>query len=257
MAGSFYPGSPEALRNWIAGNAAPGSPPPGKVRALVAPHAGYIYSGALAAAAYSGVGDDTHRVFLLGPSHHVPLSRPTGCTHTAWRTPLGESGTDRDLAEAWRARGWQEPDDQAHAPEHALETHLPFLQTRLPGVPFFPLLTSLEDDPALAEQLDKDVGEGDIVAVSSDLSHFLPDDLARETDEQTAAAVEAGAPSGVLPEGACGWMALRALIRLAAHRGWQPCRIGLRTSADAGGRRDRVVGYGAWWFCEPQPHAQP
>ena len=251
VSGAFYPSDPNALAEWVAKQDCSRESAPGRIRAWIAPHAGYVYSGQLAAATYAGV-DRADRVWLLGPSHHVYLSHPVTSDHTAWRTPLGDAVVDTETVSALVSAGRLGVDADAHAPEHALETQLPFLQGKLPGVPFVPILTASTDSDRLADMLKSCWRDGDVLAVSSDLSHFLTDGAARTRDAQTAAAIESGDLAAVVGDGACGWVAVRTLMRLAAAFGWKMKRVGLMNSAAVSGDRQRVVGYGGWWFYEAE-----
>jgi len=246
VAGRFYPADPTRLRQevdvWLA--AAPRPTTTGRVRAWIAPHAGYLFSGPTAARAYAAAAPGLGRIWLLGPSHHVALHHAAASSARAFATPLGEVATVRPPPGIARIH------DAAHAPEHSLETHLPFLQALGWIQLVIPLLTAGEDDPAWAAELDASLADGDVLAVSSDLSHFLGDAQARRVDLATALAIESGDLEAIGPRQACGWVAIRALLRLAARRGWRAERLHLCNSSDTAGDKDRVVGYGAWRFVE-------
>ena len=251
VAGRFYPLDAERLhrdvQTWLEGRELPNA---GRVRAWIAPHAGFLFSGPTAARAYATAGSDTGRVWLLGPSHFTALSGTSASTAAAFATPLGQVACDTDMIAQWQRRGWARINDHAHAPEHSLETHLPFMQVLGWNCPIVPLLTRDGDDADLAEHLDSSLAPGDRVAVSSDLSHFLRDEQARNADARTALAIESGDLEAIGPRQACGWVAVRALMRLARARGCEVERLHLCNSSDTAGDKERVVGYGAWRFLE-------
>jgi AmmeMemoRadiSam system protein B len=222
----------------------------GRPRALVVPHAAYQYSGPIAAVGYASVRDGRPaRVVLIGPAHYVRL---TGCAvprATAWHTPLGLLPVDpvaRDLAV--RTRGVR-ADDEPHAPEHSLEVQLPFLQRSL-GEPAVLPVVAHAAAAMVADLLDAVAGEaGTLVLASTDLSHHLPDPVARERDARTAEAILGLRPDLIGDRSACGAHALRGLLDWAARHQLRPRQLALATSADAGGDPRRVVGYGAFAFC--------
>ncbi len=246
VAGTFYPAEPISLRRqvltWLAAKT---TPTEGRVQAIIAPHAGYVYSGDLCGLAYASTTPDPDRLWLLGPSHHRALPDCSGLSASGMATPLGTHPVDPET-QSWPT------DDEAHRPEHCLETQLPFVSVRWPALPVIPLLTPWRDDPELAIRLERRLRPKDLLAVSSDLSHFLPDAEARRTDRATARAIETLDPEGVRSRDACGWVAIRTLLRIARRRGWRVERLGLHNSSRANGDTARVVGYGAWRFIAPE-----
>jgi len=249
-AGRFYPGSADELAATVGRllSAARPEPPPGELRALVAPHAGYVYSGAVAAAAFSllPAHAGTLRVALLGPSHFAPLRGAAMSSAVGWRTPLGTVPVDAELRAAAGAAG-AFVDDEPHARDHAVEVELPFLQQRVgEGLRVLPLAIGgdAEATAAVIAALDRDA----LVVVSTDLSHYHDDAAARRLDRRTAEAVLALDPAAVGDADACGAYALRGLLLHARRAGWRCTQLDLRTSADATGDRDSVVGYGAFAF---------
>lgn len=260
VAGMFYPGDPGALRDAVdrlLGVAPPGGQA-GAVRALIAPHAGYVYSGPVAGEAFrrlAGAGGRFGRVAVVGPSHHVAFSgvaipRSTG----AFRTPLGEVPLDRAALLELAGLPGVVAADEPHRPEHAIEVELPFLQRAL-GESFalVPLVVGEATDEEVAAVLEPFADDpGTLVVVSSDLSHFLPYEAAVRRDLATAGAIERldGAPLG--PWDACGFRPIRGWLALARRRGLAAERLDLRNSGDTAGGRDSVVGYGAWAFARPE-----
>jgi MEMO1 family protein len=256
VAGSFYPADPARLAETVDGlldaaaRVQPGLPAgTGRVRAVVVPHAGYRYSGTVAAAAFVRlVGQRSPGVVLLGPAHYVPI---VGCVvpHAAqWRSPLGTLPVDKALRDAAMHTGVVRADDRPHAPEHSLEVQLPFLQRTFGRLPVLPVATHAPV-AAVADLLDAVTRDtATIVLVSTDLSHYRPDPLARELDAHTAAAILDLRPDRIADPAACGVHALRGLLGWASRHGLTPHQLMLGTSADAGGHPDRVVGYAAFAF---------
>jgi len=243
VAGIFYPEDPSELAGAVDAllDQVDSEPAPG-LRGLVAPHAGYVYSGPVAATAFA-LAPRTARVVLLGPSHFVPLDGLAVSSAEAWATPLGKVPVAADLREAALVAG-AVVDDAQHARDHALEVELPFLQRACPdGLDVLPIAvgrTGPEEVAALIEALDA------LVVVSTDLSHYLDDATARQVDGETAEAVVHRNPGAIGEEAACGVFALRGLVEHARRRDLEVELLDLGTSADTGGGPERVVGYGAF-----------
>ncbi len=247
-AGTFYPNDPEELAVVVdamlaaaASEEAVGSP-----LAIVVPHAGYVYSGSVAATAYSLLrANALRRVALLGPAHFVSLLGAAVPEAGAWATPLGEVPIDAELREV-AVRCGATVDDGPHALEHSLEVQLPFLQRiagdRLTVLPVAVGLTSPEEVAELIAAL----AESALVVISTDLSHYHKDATAKRIDRMTADAVLARNPSAIGPYDACGVHALRGAVEFAKRRDLEVRLLDLRTSADTAGDPDRVVGYGAF-----------
>ncbi len=257
VAGRFYPDDPQLLRRAVAGYLAAAQIPnlPGRPKVVIAPHAGYPYSGPVAGAAFRALptlADGLARVVLIGPAHWIPF-RGVGVSRAhAFATPAGLTPVDREMVGELLDRGEAVPADRPHAPEHALEVELPFLLAVVGEVPIVPLLFGETGDDAVTAALRR-VWDGPetLVVVSSDLSHYEPYGLARKHDAATAAAIERLDPSMIGPSEACGFRAVRAALQLAREHGLVPVRLALANSGDTAGPRDSVVGYGAWAFCEP------
>jgi AmmeMemoRadiSam system protein B/AmmeMemoRadiSam system protein A len=252
VAGAFYPGTSAGLRSQVstllAAARTANSPRP---KALIVPHAGYIYSGPIAASAYASLAPYRHeysRVVLLGPAHRVRLRGLALPRAESFATPLGEIALDRDAVAALPRLPQICVSDQAHALEHSLEVHLPFLQQMLPGFTLVPLAVGEASVPEVAEVLDLLWGGGEtLIVVSSDLSHYLPYAQARQVDEQTARMILDLAP-GLNHEQACGATPVNGLLHTAARRGLQPHMLDLRNSGDTAGDKSRVVGYASFAF---------
>jgi AmmeMemoRadiSam system protein B len=254
VAGLFYPDDADELsaivdREMEATAIRAEYPAP---KALIAPHAGYAYSGAIAASAYATLGPAAagiRRVVLLGPAHRVPLEGMAVPTVAAFASPLGEVPIDPELVEIALRSRHVVADDRPHDDEHGLEVHLPFLQ-RVIGASGWTLL------PVVVGQTDADVvadlllsvwgGPETLVVVSTDLSHYHSHDTARNLDAATAGAILARRASAIRPSDACGVYPLRGLLVVAERLGMDLTLLDLRTSADTAGEPSRVVGYGAF-----------
>jgi len=254
VAGYFYPGTPDALAGMVddlmraAEDDARASAAPAP-KALVAPHAGYVYSGGTAAVAYrtlAGERERIRRVVLIGPSHRVAFRGVAMSSARRFATPLGQVPVDLAALTSLAAL----PDvgvlDQAHAAEHSLEVHLPFLQTMLPEFALVPLVVGAADPGTVARVLEH-VWGGDetLVVVSTDLSHYLDYDTACRVDRETTETIESQRDD-LRPEQACGCRPLNGLLRLAGARGLAIRTLAVCNSGDTAGTRERVVGYGAW-----------
>jgi len=251
VAGSFYPASPEVLARAVDGllavAGAPGGPCP---KALIVPHAGFIYSGPIAAAGFARVaahGPRFERIVLLGPAHRVAVDgiAAPGCT---WlETPLGD--VEVDLAALARVPQVT-TSAAAHAREHCLEVELPFLQRIAPRAKIVPLVAGRARPDLVAGVLDALWGGPEtLIVISSDLSHYLPYATGRALDEATAAQILAG-DATLRSEQACGATGINGLLHVMRQRGLGIERIDLRSSGDTAGGRDEVVGYGAFALYE-------
>jgi MEMO1 family protein len=252
VAGQFYPGDRETLRTSVSRllAAAPASAAP-VPKALIAPHAGYIYSGRIAAEAFATLADAqaVTRVVLIGPTHYVPVRGIAVPTADAFETPLGRVPVDREALSVLADLPFVVAADAPHGPEHALEVELPFLQALLGSFAVVPLLVGDAVPQQVAEILRRLWGGPEtVIVVSSDLSHYHDYATARRLDAATAAAIERGNSESVGPNQACGFLAVAGLLVEAKTRGLAAHRLALCNSGDTAGARDRVVGYGAWMF---------
>jgi len=253
-AGLFYAGDPDRLQAHVAEliravEASAGIPP----KALIAPHAGYVYSGSVAAQAFARLRPGAHaikRVVLIGPAHFVPVRGIAAPTVDAFATPLGRIPVDRQALAAIADLVVEA--DAPHAPEHSLEVELPFLQALLPSfAALVPLVIGDASAQEVAEVLRRLWGGPETaIVVSSDLSHYHDYDTARRLDAATAAAIERGEWQSLGPSEACGFLAVAGLIVETNRRGLAPRQLALCNSGDTAGGRERVVGYGAWMVNE-------
>jgi AmmeMemoRadiSam system protein B len=253
VAGLFYPGSAGELRSTVESLLRDARPDPGPVpKAVIAPHAGYVYSGPTAAAAFRAlaVGEAPRRVLVLGPAHRVPVRGLALPGADAFATPLGEVPVDTEAAAAVSRLPQVSTFPEAHGPEHSLEVELPFLQVLFPAAQVLPVVVGDADEDEVAELLDLLWGGPETaIVVSSDLSHYLPYDVARRVDHETADEILA-LESPLHPRQACGAFPINGLLVAARRRGLMPRLLDLRNSGDTAGDRGRVVGYGAFAFTE-------
>jgi len=261
VAGTFYPSDPDKLRAAVRrhlaaadASAAGGADRPPKL--LVAPHAGYVYSGDVAALAYASLArwrGRVTRVVLLGPVHRVAVHGLAAPTVRAFETPLGRVPLDLDALDSLRDLRQLVRTDVPHAQEHALEVQLPFLQSVLGGgFTLVPLAVGQASAAEVAEVLERLWGGDEtLIVISSDLSHYLPYAQAQARDQATVQRILQFA-NDLRGEEACGAAPLNGALRVARRHGLAPRLLGLRNSADAAGTsradRDRVVGYGAIAF---------
>lgn len=253
VAGQFYPRDPQELRAQVEDLLAAVAVSMGAVpKAIIAPHAGYPFSGPVAASAYARlrpVANIIKRIVLLGPSHFVAFDGLAASSAKAFATPLGEVPVDtaalRQVLDLHQVRVF----DPAHHNEHSLEVHLPFLQVLLKEFSIVPLLVGDANPAEIAEVLQALWGGTEtILIISSDLSHYLNPAGARQLDNETAKAIEALDGGRIRRDQACGRLAICGLLEAVRQRGLACETIDLRNSADTGGPRQQVVGYGAFAF---------
>lgn len=226
-------------------------------KALIVPHAGYVYSGAIAASAYArlrSLRGKVRRVVLLGPVHRVPVRGLAVPSVQAFASPLGEVPLDITALAALADLLQVVAEDRCHAQEHSLEVHLPFLQSALGEFQLVPLAVGDASAAQVAEVLERLWGgEETLIVVSSDLSHYLPYAIAQQLDAATAQAV-LDLRTDLSHEQACGATPVNGLLLAARHRGLQAELLDLRNSGDTAGDKSRVVGYAAFAFYEDENH---
>lgn len=252
-AGKFYPGAAEELKTDVLGYLKEASAPAsGSVKAIIAPHAGYQYSGPIAGTAFRHFQDASmpiERIVLLGPSHRVPFRGLALSSAAAFETPLGAIENDLKFAEQLAGLPQVEVFDEAHALEHSLEVELPFLQGTLGRIKIVPLVVGSASIAEIAEVIERLWGGPETRwVISTDLSHYLDYGSACELDRATARAIEQLHPEEIHERQACGSWAIRGFLNAARARGLRGQTLDLRNSGDTAGSRDRVVGYGAFAF---------
>ena len=221
-------------------------------KALIVPHAGYVYSGRTAAAGFAILSGSTQtfaRIVLVGPAHYVAIRGVALPTPDAFETPLGHVPVDQATLNEVTDLPFVSRNDAAHALEHALEVELPFLQIVLPSFSLLPLVVGDATAHEVAQVLARLwSGSKTLLVISSDLSHYHSYETAQRLDAATAAAIENGDWASLGPEQACGYLPIAGLLIEANHRNLKARRLSLCNSGDTAGPRDRVVGYGAWMF---------
>lgn len=262
VAGVFYPDSAHFLADEVQ-TLMEHAPTNGRShqltpKAIIAPHAGYIYSGPIAASVYQRLSilkDKIRRVVLLGPAHRVAIDGMALPSCDAFATPLGSVPLDKAGMEAIRDIPQVIVDDEAHRQEHSLEVQLPFLQTVLGEFSIVPLTVGHASPFEVAEVLERLWGGPEtLIVVSSDLSHYLSYMDAKKIDRQTAEHITQCCPTVHMYQ-ACGATAVNGLLLAARHHGLQVTQLDLRNSGDTAGDKSRVVGYGAFLFGTKAPEA--
>lgn len=254
VAGQFYARDPEELATTVAMllDAVPGEAAPAP-KALIVPHAGYIYSGPIAASAYARLcpyHDRYRRVVLLGPSHRVAFRGLAVTDADAFSTPLGDVPVDREAIARTNIPGLT-VSAAPHAREHSLEVHLPFLQAVLDAFTLVPIVVGNADPELVAQVLEALWGGPEtLIVISSDLSHYLPYGEAQAIDAVTCEAIEQLDAGGLSHDMACGATPVAGLLLAASRRKLRVSTLDLRNSGDTAGDKGAVVGYGAWSFCE-------
>jgi len=254
VAGQFYPSHPAELRRMIEDflrEAEPVTDIPAP-KAVIAPHAGYVYSGPIAASAYARFIPACRaikRVVLLGPSHFVPINGLATTSPEAWATPLGTVPVDTEAVRKITTLPQVRIVDKAHAREHSLEVHLPLLQVVLDEFRIVPLVVGEAEEEEVAQVIETLWGGDETrFVISSDLSHYYDYASARELDASTARAIELLRPQEIGREQACGRLPIQGMLRAATAHGLRAETVDRRNSGDTAGPRSEVVGYGAWVF---------
>ena len=255
FAGMFYSDKPQELAAAVKAYVVDASPTalPNPPKAVVAPHAGFIYSGPIAGTAYAALaarGGQIERIILVGPSHRVAFAGVATSGAGVFETPIGPVTVDRDavasLVQAHLAREFE----PAHENEHSLEVQLPFLKQIFPAASVVPLLAGDDDWHAVKEILATLWGGDETaIVVSSDLSHYHDYATAQKLDASTALSMERLAAGQVDHQQACGATGVNALLALVADKGLACATLDLRNSGDTAGPKNRVVGYGAFAVC--------
>jgi len=261
VAGAFYSDDPDTLFSEIKAflGSAKTDAPPFAPKAIVVPHAGYVYSGPVAASAYKLLGPSKgliKKVVLLGPCHRVALRGAALSSANAFLTPLGQVKIDHSMDGVLLNLPQVSVFDATHTQEHSLEVQLPFLQTVLGDdfelIPMVVGDSSADEIKEILEMLWG--GDETLVVISSDLSHYLNYQGAKKVDGETCKAIESLDGEAIGDYQACGRIALKGLLKIAAEKNLIPTTLDLRNSGDTAGPQDRVVGYGAWAFNEKSQH---
>ena len=262
VAGLFYPGAPPALRLSVRALLDAVPPPAANdaecPKALIVPHAGYIYSGPIAASAYARLVPGRsliRRVVLLGPVHRLPIRGLALPGADSFVTPLGAVAVDAEAAARLSAMPQVRESEAAHSLEHSLEVQLPFLQTMLEDFTLVPLAVGDASPSEVAEVIERLWGGPEtLIVVSSDLSHYHPYERAAEIDSSTVDDILALADT-LDHEQACGATPINGLALCARRHGLKPELLDLRNSGDTAGEKSRVVGYAAFAFARNVPES--
>ncbi len=257
VAGTFYPEDPEVLKRTVLdlleGAEVVAEIPP---KAVVSPHAGYVYSGPFAAYAFKALmpaRGRTPTVFLLGPAHFVAFNGVSTGPFDVWETPLGEVAVDVGRVEELLSLGHPFTDvADPLLPEHSLEVELPFLQVVLGDFNLVPLAFGIVNPLLVARRLLGVLREGDLIVVSTDLSHYHPDPVARRLDGETLRVALENDAETLLEREACGRYPWSTLAAMAREKGWKPTLLAYGTSADTAGDPRSVVGYAALRYDVPR-----
>lgn len=258
VAGFFYPDRDLALHQMVSGflasaqSVVPANKHTTPPKAIIVPHAGYIYSGQAAAEAFHAIqpwASRYSRVVLLGPSHRVAFNGVAVPSCDAFETPLGNVPLDTQAIAALAKMPGVISSDRAHAQEHSLEVQLPFLQKTLNAFQLLPIVVG-NASPETVRQLLQTVWGGDetLIVISSDLSHYHDYATARQLDGHTCQAIERLDEGAIGHDDACGCIGVRALLLMAKTLGLRARTVSLCNSGDTAGDRARVVGYGSWIF---------
>ncbi len=256
VAGFFYPADARQLSDAVDGYLAAAGDPGGVrlPKAIIVPHAGYVYSAPIAAPAFAALrkaADRVRRVVLLGPAHRIAVHGLAAPSATAFRTPLGDVPIDQASIAALSDLPQVERRDLPHRDEHCLEVQLPFLQRILHDFTLVPLVVGDAGPDEVAEVLERLWGGPEtLIVISSDLSHYHDYATAQRMDASAAAAIESFDLHGLDQDQACGRLPILGLLTAARRHGLAVTRLDLRNSGDTAGPRDRVVGYGSWILTE-------
>lgn len=252
VAGAFYPSDPNKLqvmvRNFLVNAKKDVSVP----KAIIAPHAGYIYSGPIAANAYACLAqacDTIKRVVLVGASHQVYFTTIAASSADYFATPLGQIVVDKNAVAKILAVADVKVFDEAHYAEHSLEVQLPFLQILLKNFSIVPLLVCATDLQQIAKAIEFLWGGNEtLIVVSSDLSHYHDYKTAQKMDQKTARSIVELKPQEIHEDQACGSLPIKGLLEVALKKHLHGSVVDLRNSGDTAGDKERVVGYGAFHF---------
>lgn len=259
VAGVFYPGDAAelglAVKGYLAKAAVKGGAAP---KAVIAPHAGYVYSGPIAASAYAQLAPlkgRIKRVVLIGPSHRVGFKGLALCSANAYAMPGRLISIDRETEAKLTELQGVGLLDQAHLSEHSLEVHLPFLCEVLGDFSLVPIVAGSASPDLVADVLEAAWGGDEtLIVISTDLSHYHDYDAARRIDAKTVKAIEGLDTNFLDGDHACGAVPVAGLLEVARRKSLTVKTLDVRNSGDTAGPKDRVVGYGAWAFYEEEAH---
>jgi AmmeMemoRadiSam system protein B len=252
VAGLFYPADAAQLHSDVQSMLSLTEQTATTPKALIVPHAGYIYSGPIAASAFAQLKNIRHiikRVILLGPCHRVALRGLATSSADFFETPLGSIKIDHEAINQIASLPQVEEYDLTHQQEHSLEVQLPFLQEVLDEFSLVPLVVGDSSIEEVSEVLERLWGSDEtLIVISSDLSHYHNYNTARAMDHETCVAIEEMNPAAIHYDQACGRNPVNGLLLAAKKHGLHATTLDLRNSGDTAGDKSNVVGYGAWAF---------
>lgn len=253
VAGSWYPGDRETLEDSINTyfNNVNKVNLNGTIKALIAPHAGYRFSGQIAGAAFKQLDDIYNTVILLGPSHYYPLTQASILDVTHYQTPLGEIKLSSKVKELLK-QDVIKTVPEAHAEEHSLEIELPFIQERLTDFELIPIVVGNINPEAFKEILLRYIDDETLVVVSVDLSHYHEYDEAKQLDYYAIDRILSLDDKEIFNAEIDAPWAVSTLLKIAKTKGWRPYLLYYANSGDVTGDKERVVGYAAMAFVEEQ-----
>ena len=248
-AGTFYPSDGRELQNLIKSFEI--EPPIYKSRAVIVPHAGYMYSGKLAANGIQHLNREAKNVFIFAPAHYARIYGCSVCNYNEFETPLGNIKVNTELVNEVAKLCECEIENTAFEKEHSIEVQLPFIKYFLPNAKIVPILYGCENFKNLCKTLEHFwQDENNVFIISSDLSHFYPEKESIKIDNYTAKMIEENSFSNFEQEQACGAVGICGLIEFAKKKNFSLIRSGLTNSAASTGDSSRVVGYGSWFLYE-------
>lgn len=247
VADMFYPADPERLHDWMQQHLVTSADPSHPPRMLIVPHAGYRFSGDIAAQGYQLLTKGIFkRVVVLSPAHRVfvqGIAVPTRWDAEA--TPLGNILLDKPAIESLLALPEVIAATEAHRQEHAIEVQLPFLQHQLGDFKLIPIVVGVSQPESVANALDLLVDDETLVVVSTDLSHYLSQDIARQQDDDTIRQI-LQFHENLSGDQACGCYALNGALHWAHQQQLSIQLLAKCTSGDTCSDKSRVVGYAAF-----------
>jgi len=220
-------------------------------RAIIVPHAGYVYSGALAYEAFGYLSKNAQNVFVIAPAHYIFVEGIAISSADLWETPLGEIEVNQQINQFLQQTFGADFNDKAIEPEHSLEVQIPFVKYFLPEAKIVPILVGDYD----FEKISKIIShfwddEGNVFIISSDLSHFHHDNDAKKIDRVTAEMIETQDTTDFNPHQACGYLGILGLVDFAKKNNFSLIRVNLQNSSVTSGDKNKVVGYGSWFLHE-------
>lgn len=250
-ANTFYTGNSEDLKNQIKSFSYSARAYEYKTRAVIVPHAGLIYSGALAYEGISQLDRNIKTLFIIAPSHRVSFEGLALSSYDEWQTPLGNIKINQEINRELESNFSAKIFDEAHKEEHSIEVEIPIIQTIFKNVQLVPVLYGDINADEIAKIIEKYYPNEDFgFIISSDLSHFLNNEKAKKLDNQTAFMIESGSISGFKYNQACGAIGICALAQFANKLNYSLIRVNMYNSSFLSGDKSRVVGYGAWIMYE-------